>query len=46
MLAPLRGKDVRAIGVTSTMVKILKEGTPGLIEQVDIAEFAAFVSDV
>lgn len=40
LLVSLRGEDIATNRITSTMLKILKEGTPGLIEQVDIAEYA------
>ena len=36
-LAPLRGENVRAGGITSTMLNILEEWTPNLIEQINIA---------
>src|SRR5690348_16183814 len=46
LLAPLRGKDIGALWIASTVLKILEEWSPSLVDQIDVAEFAALVSNV
>ena len=45
-LVALGGKDIETFWITRSVLKVRKERTPGLIEQVNRAEFAALVSDL
>src|SRR5258708_40352393 len=40
LLISLRGKEVGTLRITSAMLKIREEGSPSLIEQINITEFA------
>src|SRR6266487_515769 len=45
-LAPLRGKDIRTTLVTASVLEVVIQGTPGLVQEIDVAEFLPLVSHV
>ena len=45
-LAPLGGKDIRTGLVTASMLEVVIQGTSGLVQEIDVAEFLPLVSRV
>src|SRR5689334_3696546 len=45
-LVALGSKDIETCWITRSVLKVLKERTPGLIEQINSAELATLVSDM
>ena len=43
---PLQGENIRAALITSPMAKIVIEGTPRLVEEVDITEFLSLMPNM
>lgn len=46
LLVALRSKKIRTFWIASTMLKILEERSPGLIEQINLTKFASLMSNV
>src|SRR2546421_8037921 len=38
-LAPLGGKDIRTALVTASLLEVVIQGTSGLVQEIDVAEF-------